>query len=302
MENKELVHKWLNGEASPAELEALKKDPVFAAYANIDARTKQMETPEHDIYKGLEDLKTKRISPKKKVKIFRLSTIIKIAAIFALLAMSYVFVANIPTTVGTPMAETTTISLPDASRITLNENSNASYNKYGWPFNRTIQLEGEAFFEVAKGKTFRVATALGDVTVLGTKFNVSIRDNVLKVSCYEGLVAVTRNGTTFNISPGDSFTFSDLASTVNNKMYISHPTWIFNESSFINTRLGNVLMAIENQYGVTINTQNIDVDLQYTGTFTHNNLENALRTVTVPLNLSYRKNSKNDVLIYDSRK
>ncbi|GEQ85671.1 sensor [Patiriisocius marinistellae] len=301
MEHNNILDKWLNGELSSQELERFNANPDFDIYRNIDREIQKIEVPSHDVETGFADLLQRKSTSKKEIKIFRLSNVLKVAAIFVMLVMSYIFVANIPSTTTAPMANTEQLLLPDDSRITLNKDATVTYKKYGWAFDRNVTLEGEAFFEVAKGKKFTVTTEQGIVTVLGTKFNVSTKNNKFKVSCYEGLVSVSHNNRIFEVTPGNSYTF-DNESNVNHIVYTSHPTWIFNESSFTNIDLYSVILALENQFGIAIKTENINVDLRYTGTFTHTNLEDALRTVTVPLNLSYRKDSKNGVTIYNSKK
>jgi ferric-dicitrate binding protein FerR (iron transport regulator) len=304
MNTKELLEKWLNNEATPLDMEALNAWPYFELYKKIDRHTKDIEVPTHDIISGLKDVKKdpsfRSTATRKKPRLISLPTLFKIAAIFVLFAVSSVFVTAIPTNIQVPMASIETIDLPDSSKVTLQENASIRYKKYGWPFTREVTLAGEAYFEVAKGKTFTVLTSTGTVQVLGTKFNVSTKKNMLIVSCYEGLVAVTTKGTTTEVTPGDSFTFGNA--TTNNKVYTTKPSWINNESSFVDVSFDTVLMEIENQYKVTIKTNNIDVDLRYTGSFTHRNIDEALRTITLPLNLSFSKDSKNDIQIYKLKK
>jgi transmembrane sensor len=43
-----------------------------------------------------------------------------------------------------------------------------------WSKERTLSLEGEAFFEVQKGSKFSVVTSDGIVEVLGTSFDVTV--------------------------------------------------------------------------------------------------------------------------------
>lgn len=300
MKTQELLEKWLNNETTPADMEVLNAWPDFELYKKIDIHTKRIETPAHDIAAGIKELKTNSaFNTTKETKIRTLPLLLKIAAIFVLLAISYVFIATLPTNIQAPMATIETVELPDNSKITLQENASVIFKKYGWPFNREVTLEGEAYFEVAKGKTFTVATSKGTVQVLGTKFNVNTKNNNFIVTCYEGLVAVTVNGLTTNVTPGNSFTFGDTP--LQHIVYTTKPTWILNESSFADVPLDNVLMEIENQYRVSIKTNNIDVNLRYTGSFTHANLDEALRTVTLPLNLMYSKDSENGIQIYDPK-
>ena len=303
METKQALEKWLNNEATPAEMQVLNAWPDFDIYKKIDAHTKRMVLPEHDITSGIKALRDTPLfnKPQQKTpKVITMPMLLKIAAIFILLAVSGVFITTLPTNIQAPIADNQTIELPDSSKITLKQNGRISYKKYGWPFNREVSLEGEAYFEVAKGETFTVVTPTGSVSVLGTCFNVKTENDILIVSCFEGLVSVKTNGINTLVTPGDSFSFAPMV--VNNKIYTSKPTWIFNESSFVDVPLEAVLMEIEKHYKVTITTKNIDVTLRYTGSFTHTNLDQALQTITLPLNLSFSKDSKNEVQIYDPKK
>ena len=304
MNKEQLLDKWLDGNCSAQEIAQLKKLPEFAMYEKIDTKVKQIVLPLHDITNGLTDLKNQenfRSKKETRVRFLTFSSISKIAAILILLVASGIFLTTVETSVNGNLATIEKVSLPDNSRISLSEDASINYKKYNWLFERNINLEGEAFFEVAKGETFTVTTAQGVVTVLGTKFNVKTLEDGLEVICYEGLVSVTSNSKTIKITPGERYTFSNKG-VAKNKEYTAHPTWIFNESSFTDQDFYSVIMALEKEYGITIKTKNIDVTLRYTGTFTHSNVDDALRTITVPLNLSYSKDSNNDVLIYDSRK
>jgi ferric-dicitrate binding protein FerR (iron transport regulator) len=64
------------------------------------------------------------------------------------------------------------LMLPDGSKVWLNEDSRLVYKR---PFeNRNIQLEGEAFFEIARDeeRPFTVEAGNARTTVLGTSFNL----------------------------------------------------------------------------------------------------------------------------------
>lgn len=71
-----------------------------------------------------------------------------------------------------PFGAKTKIVLPDSSCVWLNSGSSFSYpSEFGKV--RSVQLTGEAFFEVTKsGNPFVVSTNFGDIEVKGTSFNV----------------------------------------------------------------------------------------------------------------------------------
>ncbi len=73
-----------------------------------------------------------------------------------------------------------------------------------WYFKRSVQLAGEAYFEVEKGKKIEVVSEKAKTVVLGTKFLVTARNNEYTVDCKSGKVkvieAVHKNETTITAS------------------------------------------------------------------------------------------------------
>ena len=68
----------------------------------------------------------------------------------------------------------TDLTMEDGTQITLNKNSRLTYSdKYGKEM-RSVQLEGEAYFNVTKDslKPFRITMGNSTITVLGTSFNL----------------------------------------------------------------------------------------------------------------------------------
>ena len=82
------------------------------------------------------------------------------------------------------------VELPDNSIVYLNHNSSISYDK---DFeSRKVELTGEAYFNVTSGATpFIITTSLGEVSVLGTEFNVKLDDEELEVEVESGTVELT---------------------------------------------------------------------------------------------------------------
>jgi hypothetical protein len=46
----------------------------------------------------------------------------------------------------------------------------------------------------------------------------------------------------------------------------------------------------------------VDSNLLFTGGFMHDNIENALLSITQPMELNYKTNVSNDVVIYGNKK
>ncbi|CAN5899965.1 DUF4974 domain-containing protein [soil metagenome] len=101
------------------------------------------------------------------------------------------------TQVRTAATETRTIRLADGSQVTLNRNSTLSYPENFQTDNRTVRLEGEAFFEVARaeGKRFTIYARDTKTEVIGTSFNLrAYESDPVQVQVVTGKVAFARTG------------------------------------------------------------------------------------------------------------
>ena len=90
------------------------------------------------------------------------------------------------------------ITLPDSSEVWLGKGSKIEYPENMKTGDRTVSLEGKAYFHVRKdnGKKFKVLTDIGEVTVLGTRFDITKEssENTMEVVLEEGSVRLEGNG------------------------------------------------------------------------------------------------------------
>lgn len=107
-----------------------------------------------------------------------------------------------------PAGSKTQVTLPDGSKVWLNGGSSLAYTNQFNNDNRRVELHGEAYFEVQKhqGKPFTVHTQGYDVTVKGTKFNVSAYDNdpISTTTLMEGKVELSDGKQNLSLAPGDA--------------------------------------------------------------------------------------------------
>jgi transmembrane sensor len=291
MENNNNLLKWLNRETSDENLVSLKETEGFKTIEKIAHYSSQIETPKVNVAKALENFKLKKQNTAKKGKViqFNFKKLYKYAAAVVLLfTTSYFLLFNNNSAFKTTLAQTKSFNLPDNSEVVLNANSEISYLKKEWEKKRSLTLKGEAYFRVQKGKKFTVNTRLGKVTVLGTQFNVKERENYFEVKTYEGLVRVTYKDTVVVLPKGSLFKVVNGVVNAENAFDIYEKSWLQKESNFKSTSLGFVLAEIENQFDYKIETTNIDLDVLYTGGFTHTDINIALQSVTIPLQLSYK--------------
>ena len=295
MEDKNDLLKWLNRETSDEDLVRLKETDGFKTLEKIAHYSAQIETPKIDVKEALEALKIKTQNSSKKGKFiqFNFKQLYKYAAaIVVLFATSYFLLFNNTASFKTEFAQTKTFNLPDNSEVVLNANSKIIYSKKDWGKSRNLTLEGEAYFKVQKGKKFTVNTEIGQVTVLGTQFNVKERANYFEVKTFEGLVSVTYKGKEIKLPRGTVFKVVNGVIDATNTFDVNEKSWLQKESNFKSSALRFVLAEIENQFDYTIETKDVDLDILYSGGFTHTDINIALQSVTIPLQLSYKIDGK----------
>jgi len=291
--------KWLNNDLSEEELAVFKKSAEYASYEKLMQVSGTLEAPDFDMDKALNDFKNNQLQ--KDVKVIKMNPMRKLwrvaAAIAVILGASYFYVSTLDESVSTQYAERSEVRLPDNSEIILNADSRITYSEKNWDKERNISLQGEAFFKVAKGQKFTVATNAGIVTVLGTQFNVENRKEFFEVTCYEGLVSVIFNGNETKLPAGNSFIAINGNVLKTESPENTTPSWMSNESTFKSIPLKYILDEFERQYNIEVKTQNVNLEQLFTGSFSNTNINLALQSISTPSQIKYELEG-NNVLFY----
>ncbi|MBU2526017.1 MAG: FecR domain-containing protein [Bacteroidetes bacterium] len=292
-----LLNKWLNHEATEQDVLEIKQDPELFAYVKISGSASHFASPDFDREMLFQKIHTAKIRNQKKFGVVKY--LMPIAAAIAVLFAIYTFLPQGELKqYEVAFAESRAITLPDASEVLVNSGSTLSYNAEKWQRERQINLNGEAFFKVAKGKKFTVKTEKGDVTVLGTQFNVKQRAGIFQVSCYEGRVEVQAGSNKVVLTAGE---FAQMQNGQLHKQSISveNPSWINGESTFENETLQEVIAELERQYNIKVYLdKEVNLYETFTGGFTNNQLEDALKTICLPLQLQFTIENSERVRIY----
>lgn len=297
MKNKAYIEKWLAGTLSESERQAFEKTSDFKELEKLDRELKHFKAPDYASEGEYIKLQQKLQRETKVVPLNWLQPFLKVAAALLVFVVGYgLYNAFLKENIQTEMASQSEFFLPDSSRVILNAQSDINYRAYNWQKKRSLQLNGEAFFEVAKGSKFDVKTALGTVSVLGTKFNVISRGEYLEVVCYEGKVQIEFGTRTESITPGVMFRALNGEIMVKDVKLPDEPSWMLNESSFTGMPFAYVIDELERQYNTVIETKSVDTSLLFTGSFVHDDLELALKAITGPLNLKYTIGEKEIIL------
>lgn len=198
-------------------------------------------------------------------------------------------------TITTPNGARTQFQLPDGSTVWLNSGSKLSYpSKFAK--NRHITLEGEAFFDVQKGRPFIVSTSYGDVQVKGTSFNVKAFDNEpFETTLVTGLVQIKENKTGEEILLQPGFQAKDNG----NKLIITEiepslfTSWKDGKLIFRNDYLPAVAKKLERWYNVNIKLDDDPrlAEINFSGTIEMESFTEVMELLKTTASINYTFNN-----------
>lgn len=192
----------------------------------------------------------------------------------------------------TKPGESAMVELPDGSKVKLNSASKLTYSSEFNKRNRSVMLEGEAFFDIRKSKTdkFVVHTSQHNVEVMGTTFNVFSykTERAFNVTLLTGKVKVLKaedNSEIAIMKPNEKFVYDRRTSkyVLSNTDTALETAWMRGEIIFRNEPLKLVITRLERFYGVDISTigdiQNIDKEV-LTGRFEKGDIDDVLTVLS----------------------
>lgn len=241
-----------------------------------------------------------------KISPWMLSTV---AAVALLLIVSGLYIANIINidnqynTILVPAGQRINLTLADQTNVWLNANTKFEYPSQFSKKNRTVHLDGEAFFDVAenKKKPFVVKTSTGNVQVTGTKFNLEAYSNMntFETSLFEGGVDIYKNEEKIV-----SLTPNQKSSFVNNELIISDITdrdeylWINGLIAFNNKKLDEILLSLEKHFDIGIEIKNKNLPQHtYSGKFRQvDGVDYALRILQRSIKFNYERDDETNTI------
>lgn len=202
-----------------------------------------------------------------------------------------------------PPGQRINLILSDNSNIWLNANTVFKYPTKFSKQNRTVHLDGEAYFEVSKNKEkpFIVKTQKGDIHVTGTSFNVEAysKFNNFETSLFEGGVDIYNNDMILaSLKPNEK------ASLDNNKLFLSTITntdqylWKEGLIAFNNEKLEDIIINLEKYFDVEIKIETTNIPtLTYTGKFRQSDgVDYALRVLQKSINFTYERDEESGII------
>ena len=158
----------------------------------------------------------------------------------------------------TPVGGQFQVVLPDGTKAWLNAASSLRYPAAFAGNERVVQLEGEAFFQVAKdlSKPFRVQMPKGgEVQVLGTSFNVNCYGNedVQEITTLEGTVRVTGDAGMAVLERGMQVRLNEAGLEVRKGVDTEEVTgWKDGRFIFRDASMGSIMRQVERWYDAEV--------------------------------------------------
>ncbi|MFK7982655.1 MAG: FecR family protein [Saprospiraceae bacterium] len=203
---------------------------------------------------------------------------------------------NPTTTIDVRNGEQLAYTLPDNSKVNLNAASTISFKAGDFDGDRIVNLEGEAFFEVEKGQSFKVITPNGTIEVLGTSFNVNARNGDLEVVCRTGKVKVTAQGSEQILTKGLGTKLNANKSALEEKETVDinkQTSWMSGEFYLEDILFSEIISELERQFDIAITC---DAELRsrtVSYSFKKDNLKKALADIDYILGVTHEINGKN---------
>ncbi|MBR1490552.1 MAG: FecR domain-containing protein [Bacteroidales bacterium] len=195
-------------------------------------------------------------------------------------------------------SEVASVILPDQTKVWLNANSTLLYPEAFQGRERSVRLEGEAYFDVTKDANHPFTVTVPDcrIKVLGTQFDVSSFPDSpqMQTTLVSGSVELSyrlgRRARTTVIYPGQRFSMDTKAghATLSYVDTESLTSWRTGNITFNHTSLSDVLTMIGNTFGIRfVIGDNRKLEDTYTGSFMDQSLEEVLSTLETVTQLHF---------------
>lgn len=275
------------------------------------ARLQSLELGDYRSYDGtafLDNLLDNVEQPKSKPKssLINLTLINWVAAaslIFVVSVFGYRYFSQSSTSVPSDLVYTTSndlkdVVLEDKSKVFIDKDSKVTVLK-----KRTLAMEGRVFFEVEKNRTspFTVATPIGRVEVLGTKFSVEADSNFTELFVEEGRVRFDNGVRSVILVAGDLIRAQGTEIVKVKNSDTNYLSWHTQTLKFNGSSLSEIVRDLEDCYGVNIDIDpTVNTSCTFTSIYNDASLKTILEELRKVLGLKFNKDGKS-IRIIDSK-
>lgn len=201
-----------------------------------------------------------------------------------------------------PAGNSNTLLLPDGTKVWLNAESTIKYPSSFMGLQRNIEIEGEAYLEVAhnRWRPFIVNTPNGKIKVLGTKFYLTStnENNDFMVSLIEGSVKISSGDKSATLKPGYRAQFKDGEFKQSVIRSIETELWKDGIYYFKDQSFDELMEGFEKCFGVKISiAREVQSNERYTGKFyRYNGVQHALQALQHDFDFDFKWNNQHDTI------
>jgi transmembrane sensor len=320
-ETDEFWNEWLS--QHPDKLETIEeaKNLLLQITFNEDFPTEeQVQSSLASTLSKINRLEEQNEDENSSTRVFRLKQIIKIAAVFIIIALSASILLynywNEKIFISTKYSEIKNVELPDGSNVVLNAHSTISYYKHRSKSSpRQVWLDGEAYFEVKHinknekeikaSERFIVSTTDLNIKVLGTSFNVKKRTRVTEVILKSGKIRIEFNDKlqpAITMAPGEMIAYNKssgpFVKPVDPAIYT---TWMDKKLILKESSITEISQYIRDYYGYKVILQDSSIGKRkMEGTLLLDDMQDVLFVLSSTLNIEIEK--QGDSLIFKKRR
>ena len=176
--------------------------------------------------------------------------------------------------------------LADGTQVYLNSGSTIKFPQRFSGNSREVELQGEAFFDVAKNpnKPFIIKSDEVETTVLGTSFNINTYSDSrqVAVTVATGKVKVASQASKVLLLPNEQGVFDKASKSISKEKIdiAAFLNWKDGIIHFEDASLSEVLQTLERWYGVTFVVDNENIgDCHITATYDNERLDAILESI-----------------------
>ena len=185
-----------------------------------------------------------------------------------------------------------TLALSDGTQVTL-KNGSLNYPEIFKGGKRKLELNGRAYFKVHRDeqKPFVITAGQTEITVLGTAFEVNSFNDTVTVKVTEGKVKFTSPDGELILVKGEQAAYAKGSENFAKTAFRDENTLSYasQKLEFNNTSMAEVARQMESLYGNKLLFSEAIANCKITSTFDHESFENALKVITVTLDLQVMK-------------
>ena len=151
-----------------------------------------------------------------------------------------------------PRGNRARITLPDGTKVWVNADSRLVYPAAFTGTSREVEIDGEAYFEVAAdvSRPFKVRTGGMDVEVLGTGFNVNTYSKTIYTTLVSGKVKASAGGAGYILQPGQQAAYNRANATLERRPADVRPVTAWKDDLIIaeDASLADIVNVLEREY------------------------------------------------------